>query len=157
MKIKLLVIGKTDDKSLQSLMQLYEKRIKGFVGFDFDVIPDIKNTKKLSENQQKQKEGDLLLAKLNTSDYVVLLDEKGKEFTSVKFAAFLQKQMNSGIKQLVFIIGGPYGFSQAVYQRANQKIALSQMTFSHQMVRLIFLEQLYRGYAIINHHPYHHV
>jgi len=157
MKIKLLVIGKTDDKSLQNLMQLYEKRIKGFVGFDFDIILDIKNTKKLSENQQKQKEGELLLAKLNTSDYVVLLDEKGKEFTSVKFAGFLQKQMNSGVKQLVFIIGGPYGFSQAVYQRANQKIALSQMTFSHQMVRLIFLEQLYRGYAIINHHPYHHV
>jgi 23S rRNA (pseudouridine1915-N3)-methyltransferase len=156
MKIKLLVIGKTDDKSLLSLMQLYQKRIKAFVGFDFEVLPDIKNTKNLSESQQKNKEGELLLAKLNTSDYVVLLDEKGKEFTSVQFADFLQKQMNSGIKNLIFIIGGPYGFSEAVYKRANRKIALSQMTFSHQLVRLIFLEQLYRGFAIINHHPYHH-
>ena len=157
MKIKLIVIGKTDDKSLQNLMQLYEKRIKAFVGFDFQVLRDIKNVKNLSESQQKIKEGDLLLAKLAPSDFVILLDENGKEYTSKKFADFLQKQMNSGIKNLIFIIGGPYGFSEAVYKRANAKIALSQMTFSHQMVRLIFLEQLYRGYAIINHHPYHHV
>ena len=157
MKIKLIVIGKTDDKSLQNLMQLYEKRIKAFVGFDFQVLRDIKNVKNLSESQQKIKEGDLLLAKLAPSDFVILLDENGKEYTSKKFADFLQKQMNSGIKNLIFIIGGPYGFCEAVYKRANAKIALSQMTFSHQMVRLIFLEQLYRGYAIINHHPYHHV
>lgn len=156
MKIKLLVIGKTDGASIQKLIELYQKRIKSFVGFDLEVIPDIKNTKNLSENQQKEKEGLKLLNKLSGADYVVLLDEKGKEFSSKSFAGFLQNQMNSGIKNLIFIIGGPYGFSPEVYQRANQKIALSQMTFSHQLVRVLFLEQLYRGFAIINHHPYHH-
>ncbi len=156
MKIKLLVIGKTDGASIQKLIELYQKRIKSFVGFDLEVIPDIKNTKNLSENQQKEKEGLMLLNKLSGADYVVLLDEKGKEFSSKSFAGFLQNQMNSGIKNLIFIIGGPYGFSPEVYQRANQKIALSQMTFSHQLVRVLFLEQLYRGFAIINHHPYHH-
>lgn len=156
MKIKLLVIGKTDGASIQKLIELYQKRIKSFVGFDLEVIPDIKNTKNLSENQQKEKEGLMLLNKLSGADYVVLLDDKGKEFSSKSFAGFLQNQMNSGIKNLIFIIGGPYGFSPEVYQRANQKIALSQMTFSHQLVRVLFLEQLYRGFAIINHHPYHH-
>ena len=137
-------------------MDNYEKRIKNITGFEKIVIPDIKNTKNLSENQQKEKEGSLLLSKLSTADYVVLLDEKGKETGSRGFAVFLQKQMNAGLKNLVFVVGGPYGFSEAVYKRANSKIALSQMTFSHQLVRVIFLEQLYRGLAILNNHPYHH-
>ncbi len=133
------------------------KRIQSFNNFSLQLIPDLKNTKNLSESLQKQKEGDLILSKISPADWVVLLDEKGKEFTSVGFAGQLQKHMNSGLKNLVFVIGGPYGFSDAVYQRANQKIALSQMTFSHQLVRVIFLEQLYRGLAIIHNHPYHHV
>jgi len=153
----LLLIGKTDEKPIQTLMDKYAKRIQSFNKFSLTVIPDLKNTKNLSETQQKQKEGDLILAKISPADFVILLDEKGKEFTSVGFAGKIQKHMNSGIKNLVFVIGGPYGFSEAVYQRANQKLALSQMTFSHQLVRVIFLEQLYRGLAIINHHPYHHI
>ena len=156
MKIKLIQIGKTDDKCVEALVQKYEKRLKSYINFEILTIPDIKNNKNLSEAQQKQKEGDLIRDKISTSDYLVLLDENGKEFTSEKFAVFLQKQMNSGIKNLIFIIGGPYGFSEAVYQRANSKLSLSQMTFSHQLVRSIFLEQLYRGYSIIHNHPYHH-
>lgn len=156
MKIKLLVIGKTDEKAVNKLIDKYKKRIIGFTGFEMEIIPDLKNTKNLSEAQQKEKEGALILSKISNPDYLVLLDEKGKEFTSKNFAQFIQKQMNSGIKNLVFVIGGPYGFSEAVYKRANQKIALSQMTFSHQLVRVIFLEQLYRGLAILNNHPYHH-
>lgn len=155
MKIKLLLNGKTNDKVLQELSDRYVKRIKGFTGLEVEVIPDLKNTKHLSPEQVKDKEAKLILDRLNASDFVVLLDEKGKEFTSEQFAAFLQKQMNSGIKNLLFVVGGAYGFSEAVYKRANYKLALSQMTFSHQLVRVIFLEQLYRGLAILNHHPYH--
>jgi len=155
LKIKLLVVGKTDEIPLSELINMFEKRIKSFVSFDLKILPGIKNTKNLSGKEQKSKEGQLILSKLNPSDRVILLDEKGKEMTSVEFAGFLQKNMNSGIKNLVFIIGGPYGFSQAVYQRAQQKISLSQMTFSHQLIRLIFLEQLYRAFTIIHHHPYH--
>ncbi len=155
MKIKLLLIGKTDDTCLQKLMGVYEKRIMNFTGFDKINVQALKNTKNLSVKQHKEKEGSLILDKLTSSDYVVLLDERGKEMTSQQFAGFLQKQMNTGLKNLVFVIGGPYGFSERVYQRANFKIALSQMTFSHQLVRLIFLEQLYRGLAILNNHPYH--
>ena len=156
MKTKLLLIGKTDDACLQKLTDAYEKRIKNLTGFEKVVVPDLKSTKNLSEKQQKEKEGSLLLQKIIPSDFVVLLDEKGKEMTSRQYADFLQKQMNAGLKNLVFVIGGPYGFSEEVYRRANMKIALSQMTFSHQLVRLIFLEQLYRGLAILNNHPYHH-
>ena len=156
MKIKLLLIGKTDDNCLDRQMNDYEKRIKNLTGFEKIIIPDLKNTKNLSEKQQKEKEGSLLLQKIMPSDFVVLLDEKGKEMTSRQYAGFLQKQMNTGLKNLVFVIGGPYGFSEDVYRRANLKIALSKMTFSHQLVRLIFLEQLYRGLAILNNHPYHH-
>ncbi len=156
LRIKLLLIGKTGEACLQELMNSYEKRIKNLTGFEKIVIPYIKNTKNLSEQQQKEKEGGILLNRLTSADYVVLLDEKGKEMTSRQFAGFLQKQMNTGLKNLVFVIGGPYGFSEAVYKRADIKIALSQMTFSHQLVRLIFLEQLYRGLAILNNHPYHH-
>ncbi len=155
MKIKLIQIGKTDNSQLKNLIEVYQSRIKQFVTFESIVIQDIKNAKNLSSNIRKQKEGELILSKLPTSDFVILLDEKGREFSSREFADFLQKRMNSGIKNLVFIIGGAYGFSEVVYKRANQKIALSKMTFSHQLIRLIFAEQLYRAYAIINNHPYH--
>jgi len=156
MKIKLIAIGKTDEKSLQTLIEKYQNRLKHYIGFDLDIIPDLKNSKNLSEKQQKEKEGDLLLKKLQTSDYVVLLDENGKQFNSVDFAKYLQKKMNSGAKQLVFIIGGPYGFSEAVYKRSNEKISLSKMTFSHQMIRLFAVEQIYRGFTILKNEPYHH-
>lgn len=156
MKIKLIAVGKTDNNNLQMFMDDYIKRLGFYVTFEFKIIPDIKNTKSLSEIQQKQKEGDLILKHLETSDELYVLDENGKTFTSVGFSGFLNKKMSSGLKQLVFVIGGPYGFSDEVYQRANGKISLSQMTFSHQMVRLFFLEQLYRGFTILKNEPYHH-
>lgn len=156
MNIKLLAVGKTDDNNLQKLIDEYLKRLSFYVKFDLEIIPDIKNAKNLSVVQQKEKEGELLLAKVSSSDWLILLDEKGKTFTSMQFADFLQKRMNSGIKNLLFVIGGPYGFSDAVYARANGKISLSSMTFSHQMVRLFFIEQLYRGYTILRNEPYHH-
>ncbi len=150
------MLGKTDHVAVQNLMDIYIKRAQSYVTVEPVVIPDIKNTKNITEAQQKLKEGTAILKHINTSDFVVLLDEKGREYTSKQFADFLQKKMISGIKQLVFVIGGPYGFSEAVYSRSNHKIALSQMTFSHQLVRAIFTEQLYRGFAILNNHPYHH-
>jgi len=156
MKIKLLVIGKTDNTHLQSLINTYSKRLGHYINFDFIVIPDIKNVKNLRKEQQKEKEGELLLKNIALSDEVIILDEKGKEYRSVAFSAFLQKKMNSGLKQLVFVVGGPYGFSKAVYERANQRISLSKMTFSHQMVRLFIVEQLYRGFSILKNEPYHH-
>ena len=127
-----------------------------YVKFQFDIIPDLKKTKHLSESQQKQKEGDLILSKLNPTDVLILLDENGKQLDSVGFSQYLQKHMNSGIKQLVFVIGGPYGFSPEVYQKANGKLSLSKMTFSHQMIRLFVIEQLYRGFTILRNEPYHH-
>lgn len=156
MNIKLLAIGKTDNKALQTLIDDYTKRLSFYIKFDLEVIPDIKNVKNLSEKQQKEKEGELILSKLNNTDHLVLLDENGKTFTSVAFADELQKKMNSGIKTLVFVIGGPYGFSDEVYKKANGKISLSAMTFSHQMVRLFIIEQIYRGYTILKNEPYHH-
>ena len=156
MKIKLLVIGKTDDKSLNQLIENYQKRLQHYIKFQLEVIPDIKNVKNLSQLQQKEKEGDLILSKLQNTDQLVLLDEKGKEFRSIEFANFLQKKMNSGIKQLVLVIGGPYGFSESVYKKAMGKISLSKMTFSHQMIRLFIVEQLYRGFTILKNEPYHH-
>ncbi|NRB61348.1 MAG: 23S rRNA (pseudouridine(1915)-N(3))-methyltransferase RlmH [Winogradskyella sp.] len=156
MNIKLITIGKTDNKNLQSLIEDYVKRLSHYIKFEFDIVPDIKNTKHLSESQQKEKEGDLLLSKTQNSDVLILLDENGKQTDSVAFAKYLQKHMNSGIKTLVFVIGGPYGFSDALYKRANGKLSLSKMTFSHQMVRLFFIEQLYRGFTILKNEPYHH-
>ncbi|MFK2820050.1 23S rRNA (pseudouridine(1915)-N(3))-methyltransferase RlmH [Flavobacteriaceae sp. LMIT009] len=156
MQIKLIAIGKTDNKQLQQLIEEYQKRLKYYIKFDFEIIPDIKNVKNLSEAQQKQKEGELILSKINTSDVMVLLDEKGKQMDSISFASYLQKYMNSGIKRLVFVIGGPYGFSQEVYSKSQGKLSLSKMTFSHQMVRLFFIEQLYRGFTILRNEPYHH-
>ena len=156
MNIKLIAIGKTDNKNLQSLIEDYQKRLSFYIKFELEVIPDIKNVKNLSETQQKEKEGELILSKLTPTDLLILLDENGKSFSSMSFSEELQKKMNSGIKTLVFVIGGPYGFSEAVYAKSNGKIALSQMTFSHQMVRLFFIEQLYRGFTILRNEPYHH-
>jgi 23S rRNA (pseudouridine1915-N3)-methyltransferase len=156
MTIKLLTIGKTDKKELISLIDVYKKRLNHYIKFQFEIIPDIKNTKHLSETEQKQKEGELILKTLLPTDALILLDENGTQFNSIAFSNYLQKHMNSGIKQLVFVIGGPYGFSDAVYKKANGKIALSKMTFSHQMVRLFFIEQLYRGFTILRNEPYHH-
>lgn len=156
MNIKLLAIGKTDNKQLIQIIDTYQKRLKFYIKFDFEIIPDIKNSKNLSEAQQKQKEGELILSKTNSSDFLVLLDENGKQMDSVTFSGYLQKHMNSGLKQLVFVIGGPYGFSQEVYAKAQGKISLSKMTFSHQMVRLFFIEQLYRAFTILRNEPYHH-
>lgn len=156
MRIKLLVIGKTDDKNLGQLIEKYQQRLSHYINFDVEIIPDIKNVKNLSQLQQKEKEGELILSKLKNTDQMVLLDEKGKEFRSLDFANFLQKKMNSGIKQLVLVIGGPYGFSKSVYKKTTGKISLSKMTFSHQMIRLFIVEQLYRGFTILKNEPYHH-
>ena len=156
MTIKLVTIGKTDNKALQSLIDDYTKRLGHYIKFELEVIQDIKNVKNLSEAQQKQKEGELILGKVQTSDTLVLLDEYGKQYSSITFSEYLQKLMNSGIKRLVFVIGGPYGFSTEVYDKAHAKLSLSKMTFSHQMVRLFVVEQLYRGFTILRNEPYHH-
>lgn len=156
MNIKLLAIGKTDNKQLQSLIEDYTKRLGHYVKFKLEIIPDLKKVKHLSEAQQKQKEGELILSKLSNTDVLVLMDENGKQMDSVAFSNYLQKHMNSGIKQLVLAIGGPYGFSDTVYQKAQSKLSLSKMTFSHQMVRLFVIEQLYRGFTILKNEPYHH-
>ncbi|RZJ65251.1 MAG: 23S rRNA (pseudouridine(1915)-N(3))-methyltransferase RlmH [Flavobacterium sp.] len=156
MNIRLLAIGKTDNKELQKLIDDYSKRLSFYIKFDLEVIPDIKNVKNLSESQQKEKEGELILSKLSPTDQLILLDENGKTFASVGFSQELQKKMNSGIKTLVFVIGGPYGFSDTVYAKSQGKISLSLMTFSHQMVRLFFVEQVYRAFTILKGEPYHH-
>ncbi|WKK67423.1 23S rRNA (pseudouridine(1915)-N(3))-methyltransferase RlmH [Lutimonas zeaxanthinifaciens] len=156
MKIKLLVIGKTDDKNLQVLIQKYEQRLKHYIKFDLEIIPDIKNIKKMSEKDQKDKEGQLILKKIAPGDQLWLLDEKGEMFRSVEFSRFLQKKMNTGVKRFVLVIGGPYGFSEAVYNKSTGKISLSKMTFSHQMIRLFAVEQLYRAFSILKNEPYHH-
>ncbi|MDX1317744.1 23S rRNA (pseudouridine(1915)-N(3))-methyltransferase RlmH [Xanthomarina gelatinilytica] len=156
MQIKLLAIGKTDNKQLQALIDDYQKRLGFYVKFEFEVIPDLKKVKNLSEDQQKQKEGELILSKLQNQDILILLDENGKQLSSVGFSEYLQKHMNSGIKQLVFAIGGPYGFSNEVYSKAQGKLSFSKMTFSHQMIRLFVVEQLYRGFTILRNEPYHH-
>jgi 23S rRNA (pseudouridine1915-N3)-methyltransferase len=155
MTITLLLVGKTDNAQLQNLVTEYQNRLSHFVNYKVDVIPDLKKTKNMDISLQKENEGELILKKISTSDFLVLLDDKGTEFTSLRFSNWIQKRMNSGLKQLVFVIGGPYGFSEAVYKRANQKVSLSKMTFSHQMIRLFFTEQLYRAFSILNNLPYH--
>lgn len=156
MTIKLLAIGKTDSSQLQELIEVYQKRLQHYINFEIELIPDLKKTKNLSEEQQKDKEGQLILKKLAPTDVLILFDEKGKHFTSIEYSQYLQKKMNSGIKQVVFLIGGPYGFSNDVYAKASGKISLSKMTFSHQMVRLFITEQLYRAFTILKNEPYHH-
>ncbi|MDG1385292.1 MAG: 23S rRNA (pseudouridine(1915)-N(3))-methyltransferase RlmH [Flavobacteriaceae bacterium] len=156
MQIKLIAIGKTDQIELERLISMYQNRLSHYVRFSFDIIPDLKNSKNLSEKLQKEAEGKLILDKLLPTDRLILLDENGKEMNSIEFSTFLQKHMNSGIKRLVLVIGGPYGFSEAVYKKAGGKLALSKLTFSHQMVRLFIIEQLYRGFTILKNEPYHH-
>lgn len=156
MTIKIIAIGKTDSAELKHLISSYEKRLRHYIGFELELIPDVKNAKNMSESQQKEKEGEAILKKTKSTDVIVLLDENGKGFSSVEFADYIQKKMISGIKQVVFVIGGPYGFSDVVYQKAHEKISLSKMTFSHQMVRLFMVEQLYRAFSILNNEPYHH-
>ena len=156
MKTELILIGKTNDKHFQAGIDDYTSRIGHYMPFAITVIPELKNTKALSEAQQKEREGEMVLAKLQPSDHVVLLDEHGKEFRSIEFSEWVEKKMNTVNKRLVFIIGGPYGFSPAVYDAANEKISLSKMTFSHQMIRLIFVEQVYRAMTIMKGEPYHH-
>lgn len=155
MKITLLVVGKTTDAHIETLIQDYQKRLTHYVPFSMVVIPELKNTKSLTMEQQKLAEGELILRNLTPSTDMILLDERGREYRSVEFADFLQKKMSSG-RDVVFVVGGPYGFSQNVYDRANGKISLSQMTFSHQMVRLFFVEQIYRAMTILRGEPYHH-
>lgn len=155
MKTELILVGKTNDKHFQTGIDDYCQRIGHYMPFSITVIPELKNTKSLSFQQQKEREGELILAKLQSSDHVVLLDEHGKDFRSVEFARWIE-QKNASVRRLVFVIGGPYGFSEAVYSRANEKISLSKMTFSHQMVRLVFVEQIYRACTIIKGEPYHH-
>jgi len=157
MKIKIIAIGKTDKEYLKEGIDIYFNRLKHYINSEFVVIPDIKNTRKMDENQQKQKEGELILQSVSNSDFLCLLDENGKEYSSVGFSEFINQKMVSGIKTLVFVIGGPYGFSKEVKERANQKLSLSKMTYSHQMVRLLFTEQLYRAFTILKGEPYHHV
>lgn len=156
MLIKIIAIGKTDHPAIQELTEIYSQRIGHYLRFEWEIIPDLKNTKSLSQSAQKEKEGELILKKINSSDELILLDENGKSFDSVGFSDFLQKKMNTGIKQLIFVIGGPYGFSDVVYQRANGKVSLSKMTFSHQMIRPFIAEQIYRAMTILRGEPYHH-
>lgn len=155
MKITLLVVGKTTDSHIEVLIQEYQKRLTHYVPFTLQVIPELKNTKALTSEQQKQAEGELILRTITPATDLILLDEHGKEYRSIEFADYIQKRMSSG-RDVVFVVGGPYGFSEAIYQRANGKISLSKMTFSHQMVRLFFVEQIYRAMTILRGEPYHH-
>jgi len=156
MKITFVTVGKTEDAYLKDGIEKYVKRLKHYTKLEMVEIPELKNTKALTEEQQKTKEAELILKKVGATDYLILLDENGVEFTSVQFANYINKRSVSSSANLVFVVGGPYGFDQSVYQRANDKLSLSRMTFSHQMVRLFFVEQLYRAYSIIKGEPYHH-
>lgn len=156
MKIILLTVGKTTNPHLIKLQEEYQSRLKFYISFESVVIPELKNTKNLSVSEQQEKEADLILKQVDSSDKVVLLDEKGKQFTSIGFSEYISKEIMVSHKRLIFIVGGPYGFSERVYQRANSLISLSAMTFSHQMIRIIFVEQLYRAMTILKGEPYHH-
>ena len=156
MKIALLQTGKTTDRNISELVDLYSKRIKKYVSFEVITIPELKNTKNMPVQEQQMKEATRIIQSVSDDDYIVLLDERGKEYRTIEFSSFLEKAFLLPKKRIIFIIGGPWGFSEAVYAKANQKISLSKMTFSHQMVRLLFLEQLYRVFTIIKGEPYHH-
>ena len=156
MKIKLVVVGKTDDKYILEGIKKYTSRLKHYITFEYTELPDIKNSRNMSREQQKKIEGEALLKTVRAGDQIIVLDEKGKMFTSREFASYLEKHMVSGVKRVVFFVGGPYGFSDEVYSKAADKISLSKMTFSHQLVRLIFFEQIYRAMTIIRNEPYHH-
>lgn len=156
MKTLLLVVGRTVDKHFIASIDDYIQRTKHYISFDMEVIPELKNTKNLSPEQQKEKEGELICKAFQPGDVVVLLDEQGREYRSPEFARWMEKKLANVNKRLVFVVGGPYGFSEKVYRSAQEKISLSKMTFSHQMVRLIFVEQLYRAMTILRGEPYHH-
>lgn len=156
MNIELVAVGKTDTEEIENLLAMYARRTNFYCKFSITVVPDVRNTRKMTQKQQRTAEGEAILRNIAESDCVVLLDERGDELRSVEFADMLRKRMNSGIKRLVFVIGGPYGFSDEVYARADRKLSLSRMTFSHQFVRAIFAEQLYRAFTILNNEPYHH-
>lgn len=156
MKIVLIVIGKTTESYFNKSEEEYLKRLKKYIKLDYITIPDIKNTKKLSELEQKKQEGEKIISKIPSSSHIVLLDDKGMEKSSMQFSSYIEKKMIHGTKNLVFIIGGPYGFSEEVYSMAKEKLSLSKLTFSHQMIRTIFFEQVYRCFTIMNNEPYHH-
>lgn len=156
MKVTFLVVGRTIDKHLTTLINDYAERVKHYAPFEMVVVPELKNTKALSAEQQKERESELLQKQLRPGDHIVLLDEGGREFRSMEFAAYLEKKQAQAARRLVFIVGGPYGFAPAIYALANEKVSLSKMTFSHQMVRLFFVEQLYRAMTILRGEPYHH-
>ncbi|MCH5329346.1 MAG: 23S rRNA (pseudouridine(1915)-N(3))-methyltransferase RlmH [Alistipes sp.] len=156
MNIELTAVGKTDSEEVESLIAAYAKRINFYCKFAMTVVPDLRNNRSMTSKQQKSAEGAAILRTISESDYVILLDERGEELRSVQFADMMRKRMNSGIKRLVFVIGGPYGFSDEVYARADYKLSLSKMTFPHQFVRAVFAEQLYRAFTILNNEPYHH-
>ncbi len=155
MKVELLVVGKTDSEQIDDLVRMYQKRLSHYVTFSMTVLPDIKRGKHLSARQHRNSEAALLLAQFEAGDYIVLLDERGAEYRSMEFAQWIQKRMLSGVKRVVFVVGGAFGFAESVYERANYKISLSKMTFTHQFVRVIFTEQLYRAFTILANEPYH--
>ena len=152
----MLSLGKTDEDFYVQAMDIFRKRLSHYIPFDLEFVPDVKNTKNLSEKEQKSLEGEALLNRIRQGDHVVLLDDKGKQYSSVEFSRFMEKKSHAVPKRLVFVVGGPYGFSGEVYKRANERLSLSRMTFTHQMVRLVFAEQLYRAMTILNGEPYHH-
>ena len=156
MKVCLLVIGKTDASYIREGIAEYEKRLTRYIPYEMKVLPDVKNAKNLTESLQKEREGEMLLEQFQPGDFVVLLDERGRQYSSMEFSQFLAQKMLGTVKRLVFVVGGPYGFSDGVFKRANDKISLSKMTFSHQMVRMIFAEQIYRAMTILKGEPYHH-
>lgn len=156
MKGVLIVVGKTTDKRFEAITQEYIERIRHYIPFTVEVIPELKNTKGLSQDEQKKREGELIQKNLQPGDYIVLLDEHDSERSSMDFASWMQKKMAAGPKRLVFIVGGPYGFSDAIHQKGNEEISLSRMTLSHQMIRMFFVEQIYRAMTILNGEPYHH-
>ena len=156
MNIELIVVGKTDQKEVEALVEMYAKRINRYCKFSITTLADVRNTKNMAPSRQKQLEGEAILRLLGEGDCLTLMDERGAQYTSMEYAQWLQKRMLSGVKRLVLVIGGPYGFSEEVYKRADQKISLSKMTFSHQIVRAIFTEQLYRAFTILHNEPYHH-
>lgn len=156
MKVSFIVVGKTAQSYLVESIADYTARIRRYIPFEMEVIPELKNTRNLTFEQQKEREGETILRTLQAGDYVVLLDEHGREFTSMQFAQYIEQKKQTVARRLVFVVGGPYGFSQAVYERCNEKLSLSKMTFSHQMIRLFFTEQLYRAMTILNNEPYHH-
>ena len=156
MNIELIVVGKTDQMEVEALVEMYAKRINRYCKFSITTLADVRNTKNMAPSRQKQLEGEAILRLVGEGDCLTLMDERGAQYTSMEYAQWLQKRMLSGVKRLVLVIGGPYGFSEEVYKRADQKISLSKMTFSHQIVRVIFTEQLYRAFTILHNEPYHH-